>query len=229
MTARADYHCHRGASNDTIERMKNILLILENKLEFNLTKTVLQKLGFNVLSLQMGTNMHEALTKSFPDLVVTSVLGTQDEFLNEFIQVRQKRGTPKFIWVGPVSRLDKLKTNQRQLIDASLSTPIQPDVLIQIVCKLFELDPVEYLQKYRSMMGMGGQDVIKVSGQIAVPTSAADPIRAEKYKKLAQNTPKLDKVFSVKDLDKHMRKDEATENTVDQLEKKRKFVKALLK
>ena len=213
--------------------MRNILLILENNLEFNLTRTVLQKLGFNILSIQKGADMHERLAKSFPDLVITSVLGSQDEFLNNFIQVRQKRGTPKFIWVGSTSRLDKLKTAQRQLIDANLSTPIQPDVLIQNVCQLFELDVAEYLQKYRSMMSGSmnavGQEFIRVSGGVAIPTSASDPIRAEKYKDFLKNVPKLDKVFSAKDLDKHYHKEEVTGNTVDLLEKKKKFVKALIK
>ena len=213
--------------------MRNILLILENNLEFNLTRTVLQKLGFNILSIQKGADMHERLAKSFPDLVITSVLGTQDEFLNDFIQVRQKRGTPKFIWVGPTSRLDKLKTAQRQLIDASLSTPIQPDVLIQNVCQLFELDAAEYLQKYRALMSGAasgiGPDFIKVTGNVTIPTSTKDPVRAEKYKNFVQNVPKLDKVFSVKDLDKHSHKEEAKGNTVDLLEKKKKFIKALIK
>lgn len=211
--------------------MRNILLILENSLEFNLTKAVLQKLGFNILSLQKGADMHQLLAKSFPDLVITSVLGSQDEFLNDFVQIRQKRGTPKFIWVGPVARLDKLKTAQRQLIDASLSTPIQPDVLIQSVCHLFELDAAEYLQKYRALMNTtaAGSDLIKVTGSIAVPTTASDPVRAEKYNQILKNIPKVDKVFSTKDLDKHTLKDEAAGNTVDLLEKKKKFVKALLK
>ena len=147
--------------------------------------------------------------------------------------MRQKRGTPKFIWVGSTSRLDKLKTAQRQLIDANLSTPIQPDVLIQNVCQLFELDVAEYLQKYRSMMSGSmnavGQEFIRVSGGVAIPTSASDPIRAEKYKDFLKNVPKLDKVFSAKDLDKHSHKEEVTGNTVDLLEKKKKFVKALIK
>jgi CheY-like chemotaxis protein len=213
--------------------MRNILLILENNLEFNLTRTVLQKLGFNILSIQKGADMHERLAKSFPDLVITSVLGSQDEFLNDFIRLRQKRGTPKFIWVGPTSRLDKLKPAQRQLIDANLSTPIQPDVLIQNVCQLFDLDVAEYLQKYRSLMSGSmtgvGQDFIRVSGNVAVPTSASDPVRAEKYKDFLKNVPKIDKVFSAKDLDKHSHKEETTGNTVDLLEKKKKFMKALIK
>jgi CheY-like chemotaxis protein len=213
--------------------MRNILLILENNLEFNLTRTVLQKLGFNVLSIQKGADMHERLAKSFPDLVITSVLGSQDEFLNDFIQVRQKKGTPKFIWVEHTSSLDKLKTAQRQLVDASLSTPIQPDVLIQNVCQLFDLDVAEYLQKYRALMNgsvnVVGQDDIRVSGSVAIPISSSDPIRGEKYKDFLKNVPKMDKVFSAKDLDKYSNQEETTGNAADLLEKKKKFVKALIK
>jgi len=211
--------------------MRNILLILDNKLEFNLTKTVLHKLGFNVLSIQKGADMHERLAKSYPDLVITSVLGTQDEFLKDFIKKKKKRGIPKFIWVGAPSRLDKLKSSQMQLIDASLTTPIQPDVLIQSVCQLFELDAGEYLQRYRALMTSGGtsQDMIKLTGGVTVPTSLADPARAEKYKNYLKNVPQLDKVFSLKEIDKNLRTEEAKANTMDLLDKKKKFMKALLK
>ncbi len=177
--------------------------------------------------------MHLRLAKNFPDMVITSVLGSQDEFLNEFIQVRQKRGIPRFIWVGATSRLDKLKAAQRQLIDATLSTPIQPDVLIQNVCQLFELDPADYLQKYRTLMSGGlsgaGEERVKVSGKVTVPTSANDPVRAQKYKDFLQNVPALDTVFSTKSLERPWSKEAAEGNTPDLLEKKKKFVKALLK
>ncbi len=209
--------------------MRNILLILENSLELNLTKTVLQRLGFNVLWLQKGQDMHEKLSQNFPDLVITSVLGSQDQFLNEFIKVREKRGTPQFIWVGASSRLDKLKSMQRKLIDANLPTPIQPDILIQTVCKLFEMDPGEYLQKYRSMLSSHNNDVIKVSGSIKNIPSSSDPVRAEKYKKFLDKVPKLDKVFSLKEIDKHLKTNEVNGNTQDLFEKKKSFIKALFK
>ena len=174
--------------------------------------------------------MHEKLSQNFPDLVITSVLGSQDEFLNEFIKVRQKRGTPQFIWVGASSKLDKLKTVQRQLIDANLPTPIQPDILIQTVCKLFQMDPGEYLQKYRSMLsGHNSNDMIKVTGSVKGLESFSDPIRADKYKKFLDTVPKLDRVFSLKEIDKHLRSDEAVANTPDLFEKKKNFIKALFK
>lgn len=221
----ADYGQNKG--------MRNILLILENSLELNLTKTVLQKLGFQVLWLQRGADMHQKLSQNFPDLVITSVLGTQDEFLNEFIQVRQKRGIPRFIWVGPTSRLDRLKTAQRQLIDSNLPTPIQPDVLIEQVCELFELDVKEYLQKYRSLMTshQPAKNTVHITGGKTPPmTNFDDPERAKKYQDFLKNVPKLDKTFSLKEIDKKIRAEgEPQGNSQDLLEKKRAFVKSLLK
>jgi DNA-binding NtrC family response regulator len=210
--------------------MRNILLILENSLEFDLTKTVLQRLGFNVFWIQKGVDMHEKLSKNFPDLVITSVLGTQDEFLNEFLKVRVKRGTPQFIWVGPTSRLDKLTPAQRKLIDANLPTPIQPDLLIQNVCRLFQVDAVDYLKRYREMMlGANNNDLIKVTGAIATPTSISDPVRSTKYKAFLENVPKLDRVFSLREIDKRLLSSETKGNTQDLLEKKKSFIKALFK
>lgn len=209
--------------------MRNILLILENNLEFNLTKTVLQKLGFQVLWIQKGVDMNDRLQKNFPDLVITSVLGTQDQFLNEFVKVREKRGTPHFIWVGPASRLDRLKTAQRQLIDANLPTPIQPDLLIQQVCQLFELNAAEYLQRYRSMLAGTKSDIVRVTGSVNAKELIVDPVRAEKYSQFVANIPKQDRVFSLKEIDKRMRGDQPSANSVDLFEKKKNFIKALFK
>jgi DNA-binding NtrC family response regulator len=209
--------------------MRNILLILENSLEFNLTKTVLQKLGFQVLWIQKGVDMKEKLQKNFPDLVITSILGTQDQFLNEFVKVREKRGTPHFIWVGPSSRLDRLKSAQRQLIDANLPTPIQPDLLIQQVCQLFKFDSVEYLQKYRAMLSSSQNETVRVVGSVHSKEFIVDPVRAEKYSKYVENIPKQDRVFSLKEIDKRIKGDQPQGNSVDLFEKKKTFIKALFK
>ncbi len=219
--------------------MRNILLILENQLEFDLTKTVLQKLGFQVVWLQKGDNSREKLSKNFPELVITSVLGSDADFLSEFIKVRQARGTPKFIWVGAASRLDKLTTVQRQLIDANLPTPIQPDVLIQSVCRLFQLDEAEYLQTYRKLLMGHSTTSSKTASASTAPAAKhtfvkgiADPFedsaRTSKYKDLAKKIEPQDKVFSMRELDKSLREDPGG-NTTDLLQKKRAFVKALLK
>lgn len=219
--------------------MRTILLILENQLELNLTKTVLQKLGFQVLWLQKGDNFREKLSKNFPELVITSVLGSDSDFLSEFMKVRQARGTPRFLWVGAASSMDKLTAVQRQLIDENLPTPIQPDVLIQLVCRLFQLDEVEYLQMYRKLL-MGQTTTVPVSGR-PVPANApkmtfvkgqADPfespVRSAKYMDVVKKIEPKDKVFSLRELDKHQR-GKPDGNTEDLLQKKRSFVKALLK
>lgn len=210
--------------------MRNILLILENSLEFDLTKTVLQRLGFHVFWIQKGVDMHEKLSKNFPDLVITSVLGTQDEFLNEFMKVREKRGTPHFIWVGPAARLDQLTSAQRKLIDANLPTPIQPDLLIQNVCRLFQVDAADYLKRYREMiLGANNNELIKVTGSVAPMESFADPARSTKYKAYLDKVPKMDRVFSMREIDKRLLSSETKGNTQDLFEKKKSFIKALFK
>jgi CheY-like chemotaxis protein len=222
--------------------MRNILLILENTIEFDLTKTVLQKLGFNVMWIQKGQDMHDKLSKNFPDLVITSVLGTDDEFLSEFTKVREKRGTPQFILVGPTSRLEKLKSSQRRLIDAHLQTPIQPDQLIQSVCLLFGLEAPEYLQKYRSMLtgAMTGKSVEKIKGSGSAKASDTifvhgvsepfyDSSRSKKYQSHADKIEKQDRVFSLREIDKRLKTSEATGNTPDLFEKKKNFIRALFK
>lgn len=222
--------------------MKNILLILENPLEFDLTKTVLQRLGFNVIWIQKGLDMNEHLQKNFPDLVITSVLGQKDEFLDEFLRIRTKRGTPQFIWVGPKSRLNSLKESQRKLIDSNMQPPIQPDLLITSVCKLFDLNAQEYIANYRAMITGSVRVEDKASVHPMTKGSSAaklapksevimikDPVRAQKYEKFLEKVEKQDKVFTVRDLLKRTRLEGSGGNTSELFEKKKSFIKALFK
>lgn len=203
--------------------MKNILLILENAIEYDLARTVLVKLGFNVLSLQKGSDMHTRLQDHFPDVVVTSVLGKQDSLLEEFITLRAKRGAPQFIWVGAESRLKKLNETQLKLIDERLPTPIQPEMLIEKICVLTGLKANELIETYRTL--------IKGSLSAAKTTSSArfnDEKRAENYARIVSKIEKQDKVFTVKDLER-LGGPGGVENSVDLHEKKKTFIRTLFK
>lgn len=208
-----------------MKSMQTILLILENSIEFDLTKTVLVKLGFNVLSLQKGADMHLKLKENFPEVVITSVLGKQDTMLEEFINIRAKRGIPKFIWVGAESRLKKLNEVQLKLIDATLPTPVQPEVLIEKVCGLLNIPAEQLIETYRKLL-MGSTQNAKPSGSSIL---IHDEKRAASYAKITEKIEKQDKVFTGKDLDRFSGKNDGAGNTEDLLGKKREFVKALFK
>jgi DNA-binding NtrC family response regulator len=204
--------------------MPTILLILENAIEYDLTKTVLVKLGFNVLSLQKGAEMRDKLKEHFPEVVITSVLGKQDAGIEEFVNIRSKRGTPKFIWVGAESRLKKLNEVQLKLIDATLSTPVQPEALIEKVCGLLNMPSQQLIDTYRKLL-VGGTPA-RPPGQSAM---IKDEKRAASYAKIAAGIPVQDKVFTAKDLDRFSGKDDGDKNTETLLNKKRQFVRAMFK
>lgn len=204
--------------------MKNILLIIENSLEFDLTRTVLFRLGFNILSLQKGADMHTRLQENVPDLVITSVLGADDEILQAFIDVRAKHGTPKFLWVGPVYKVKALNDTQKQLIDDTMSTPIQPEVLITKVCDLLALPSQKMIDAYHKLL----------SGSFKLPEQPKsklihDPARAEKYAAIARKIEKYNRVFKSETLDKFTTPEGAGGNTEDLLNKKQQFVKTIFK
>jgi len=203
--------------------MPTILLILENAIEYDLTKTVLVKLGFNVLSLQKGADMQKKLKEHFPEVVITSVLGKQDAGIEEFINIRAKRGTPKFIWVGAESRLKKLNDTQLKLIDATLATPVQPEALIEKVCGLLNMPAQQLIESYRKLLV--GSMPLKAAGSLLIN----DEKRAANYAKIADGIKKQDKVFTARDLDKFSGKDDGDANTETLLNKKRQFVRAMFK
>lgn len=202
--------------------MKNVLLILDNALEFDLTRTILVKLGFNILSIKKGADMHARLKENFPDLVITSVVGNQDEILMEFLKIRENRGIPKFIWVGPDTKMKKLSDVQMKVIDSTLSRPLQPEQLIKNVCELLGLSVEKHVAVYRGLT----TESLKAPEK---PNQIHDPVRAAAYSKFVKNTEDMDKTFSLKQVIGHNDVTAGLENTEEQTKKKKEFLKTLFK
>jgi CheY-like chemotaxis protein len=202
--------------------VKNILLILDNALEFDVTRTILFKLGFNILSIKKGADMHARLKENFPDLVITSVLGTQDEMLTEFTKIREKRGIPKFIWVGPDTKMKKLSDVQKKVVDATLSRPVQPEQLIRTACDLLGLPADKHIHLYRGLVA----DSLKAP---ATSSKIHDPARAVAYGKVVQKIENIDKTFSLKEVAHRNDKTAGLENTEELGAQKKAFLKSLFK
>lgn len=165
--------------------------------------------------------MHARLKENFPELVITSVVGTQDEMLQEFLKIREKRGIPKFIWVGPDNKMKKLSDVQMKVIDATLQRPLQPEQLIRTTCELLGLSPETHVSNYRGMVAN--------SMDKKAPSAIHDPVRAENYGKIIKTTESLDKVFSLKELDVRNETSAGLENTAELSNKKKEFLKNLFK
>lgn len=202
--------------------MKNVLLILDNKLEFEFARTILSKLGFHVLSLQGDVDIHLKLQEHFPDLVITSVVGKQDKTLQEFMTIRDKRGTPKFIWVGPDLKMKQLSHVQLRVIDATLQRPLQPELLIRSVCELLELPAETHIKSYRQI----SNDPIYVGGKVKSATEVKT-VRSEKYDQYLQNVEKKDQVFSLKELARRSDPLAGVENSAELSAQKKDFIKKL--
>ncbi len=202
--------------------MKNVLLILDNALEFDLTRTILVKLGFNILSIKKGADMHARLKENFPDLVITSVVGNQDQILTEFIKIRENRGIPKFIWVGPDTKMKKLSEVQMKVIDSTLARPLQPEQLIKNVCELLGLSVEKHVAAYRGLTANTLQTP-------AAPNKINDPVRAAAYAEFVKKTEDLDKTFSLKEVAGHNDITAGVENTDQQTNRKKEFLKNLFK
>ncbi|MCB9072415.1 MAG: hypothetical protein H6623_02245 [Bdellovibrionaceae bacterium] len=204
--------------------MKNILLILDNSMELDLGRTILTKLGFNLLSFNKNLDLTGKFKENFPDLVVTSVVGGSEEMLKEFIKIRQQRGVPKFIWVGPDIKLRRLGALYSRLIDISLKRPLQPEQFIRAVCDLLELSAEDFVgQYYRMLSGsMGAQEGTQ-------SPLIHDSVRAAQYSEKVKSIEKLDKVFTAKDLVKHNSPTAGDENTEDLLNKKKEFLKSIFR
>ncbi len=205
------------------EWLKNVLLILDNSLEFDFAKTILSKLGFNVLYVQEGVDLSARLLENFPDLVITSVVGNQDRTLQEFMKIRDAKGIPKFIWVGPDLKMRQLSAAQLKVIDATLQRPLQPELLIRCVCDLLDLQPEPHVKNYRSF----SSENIYVSGD--VKTDSRAHLKASKYDSHLAKIERVDKVFSLKELSKRNEATAGSENSPELSLQKKDFLKKLFK
>lgn len=204
--------------------MKNILLIMENQMEYDFVKAMLSKVGFNVLSMQKGADMRTKFKDSFPDLVLTSVLGKQQEALNEFAVVREKRGVPKFVWAGALSRWNALDDTQKKIIDENIITPIQAEKLLKVIAHLLEMNSEELLDKYRELYY--GENKAK---RRYVVSDEERTKREQKYKEAVENVEASEAVLSGKVLKSFNDQAAGKANTTRLLDLKKEFLKKMFK
>jgi DNA-binding NtrC family response regulator len=202
--------------------MKNILLVFEHSIEFDFIRVVLTTLGFNTFSLHKNPEVRSKIKKSSPDLVLTSILATKDDILKELLERRAETGLPKFVWVGTQQQYKKLSPAQMQVIDGTLPTPIQPDKLIMIVCELLNIPSKDLIKKYHEIQTKSAQPDVK-QGMIFV----SDKERRNRYAEALTRVESLDRVLSLKEITKGQPNQTEKANSIDLLEKKKDFVKAL--
>lgn len=199
--------------------MHSILLNIENAVEYNFVQTLLTRVGFNILAIRKGADMKNILENNFPEVVITSRMGREQNTLHELMKIKESRGVPKFIWLGAPSQFNKLNHDQKEMIDGMVSTPIQPERLIETICQMIGVDVGHFKDRYRDLYKkeVGTKYRLELSDE-----------KKRSYDNFLQNTEKQEDTLDVKSLSRAS-KGRGEANTEDLLQLKKEFVKKLIK
>lgn len=132
--------------------MSKIMLVLDNSTDQDFLDKILQRLGFNVISMKKGVDLSEQLLDHFPEIVFASTLGRNEKILTALFRIKQARGKPKLVVLKQEKESAPLSEEQRKIIDGVLYSPIDPFKLIDLLTNLTGEDIVNLRRKYNEML-----------------------------------------------------------------------------
>ncbi len=129
-----------------------IMLVIDNKEDQEFLEKVLVRLKYAVISMKNGVDLSEQLIDHFPDVVFASTLGRNAKILNALGKIKEVRGKPKLVFVKLKNEKNTLTNVQKEIIDGTLYSPIDPFKLIDLLAHTTELDKIELRRRYNEML-----------------------------------------------------------------------------
>lgn len=236
--------------------MVRVLLVFEDFNEVTLTETYLRRIGFDVVSITNEILLHDQVLSFNPDVVVA--FGKNSRVSSFSIGQKMKdnnRYHSKVIIVVPKDVRPSPDEILRMKMDAILEAPMDPEKLVQTLCKVTGHSPTLYLDKLTKARLSGDADLGKrpfmVNGGGAenaasnpggkaseanevVHAPLNDPERIKKYEKFTKNSnfdiqQSTHERNAVKKLQKDLKKDWDFDKLDEQDRLKREFAEALFK
>ena len=191
--------------------MVKILLVYEDFNELTLTETYLKKVGFDVVGISNEVLLHDQLLSFNPDIIVAN--GKNARVSSFSIGQKMKdnhRYHGKVVIIVPKDVRPTPQDVLRMKMDGIIETPVHPEKLIQVLCRLGNQPAAGYLEKFQKARLSDpelNKRLVMVTGSVApmpttapagsVPSAAAsnsstaagsrisidDPQRMAKYKK----------------------------------------------
>lgn len=236
--------------------MMKVLLVFEDFNELAMTETYLKKVGFDVVGITNEVSLQEQLLSFYPDVIVANGKTTRVSSFSVGQKMKENHRYPgKVVIVVPKDVRPTPQDIIRLKMDGLIEAPIQPEKLIQVLCRLMGQDPhtfLDKLQKAKLSDTHLQRQMIKVMGPLSVGDSATseptpisktkdknkivihDPERAKKYATIVKDT-EIDIKQSthdrnaIRELQKELKKDWDFDKLDDQDELKRQFAEALFK
>lgn len=194
--------------------MVKVLLVYEDFNELLATESYLKKVGFDVLGVTNEVLLNDQILSFNPDVVVANGRSTRVSSVSVGQKMKDnQRYQGKVLIVVPKDARPSSQEILRIKMDGVLESPIQPEKLIQALCRLSSQDPGAFLEKLQrarlsdtelqKMFKVGGSaagagkpssepasDPSPASLEAAVPISPSnvaiqDPERRRKYAKWA--------------------------------------------
>ena len=240
--------------------MVKILLVYEDFNELTLTESYLKKVGFDVVGISNEVLLQDQLLSFNPDVVVTN--GSNNRVSSLSIGQKMKdnqRFHGKLIIVVPKDVRPSPQDILRIKMDGIIESPVNPEKLIQVLCRLSGQAPQSFIDKFqkaklsdpelnkRLIMVTGiGNSGPAAATPAATPVHATvspvsgagvpldDPQRISKYKKFTENIDIDLKQSShqrqdLKEKQKELKKNWNFDALEDQDELRQQFAEALFK
>lgn len=130
--------------------MIKVLLVYEDYNELVLAESFLKKVGFDVVGISNEILVHDQLLSFNPDIVVAN--GKSQRVSSFSIGQKMKenqRFHGKCIIVVPKDTRPAPQEILKMKMDGILEAPVQPEKLIQVLCRLANTDSANFIDKFQ--------------------------------------------------------------------------------
>lgn len=165
--------------------MVKVLLVYEDFNELVLTESYLKKVGFDVVGVTNEVLLHDQVLSFNPDVIVANGKSSRVSSLSVGQKMKDnQRYQGKVIIVVPKDVRPSPQEILRIKMDGIIEAPIQPEKLIQVLCRVSTQDSALFLEKLQKarLSDPELQKLIKVSNSNASAagevTSAEDPAQS---------------------------------------------------
>lgn len=236
--------------------MVKVLLVYEDFNELTLTESYLKKVGFDVSGITNELLIQDQIISFHPEIIVAHGKNLRVSSFSVGQKLKDgHRYQGKVVIVVPKGIRPAPEDMLRIKMDAIVEAPIDPERLIQVLCRLAGLDggaTVARFQKMKSVDPEFHQKMMMITGSSVEATgslvgagkhadsggsprvSIQDPERAAKYAEIAAQT-EMDMQATthsradVRDRQKELKKNWNFEQLEDNDELRRQFAEALFK
>lgn len=231
--------------------MVRVLLVYEDFNELTLTETYLKKVGFDVVGISNEILIHDQILSFNPEILVVHGKNVK---VSSFSVGQKLKDYGRFhgnvVIVVPRGVRPTPAEMIKMKMDAMVEAPIDPEKLIQVLCRLSGVSLEQVLDKLHKAKLSDpdlNKKMIMISGTVHDPAKISvtggnwggkvpleDKVRAARYKELIKDvyidTEKTSHHRQeLKEAQKEMKKDWFSDELDNQDELKRQFVEAMFK